>query len=301
MPFLDGGEIDEASLRREVDWVISSGVDGLGLGLASELPRLTEDERDHVIKTVVTQVRGRVDVVASVSAESTNATVAYARAAEAAGATALMIRPPSFDIHGRGVQYEFFRAVAKETRALLVLQDTPQARVDFEVASRLARDLPGRLTLKIETPPTPGSVAEAVRTTGGTVPILGGAGGVYFYSELLRGAAGTMPGSVIPEFFVRVWSSFRSGDFPLARSTFARMLPFLTATDGHGSMLAYYRAGLQLRGIFGSSAARFPGMPLDATDKLELHDLLSELGVAVVDSDESLQSYETAPTSQTAT
>ena len=38
-PLTDSDEIDDAVLRREVDWIFSVGADGLGTGMVSELLR----------------------------------------------------------------------------------------------------------------------------------------------------------------------------------------------------------------------------------------------------------------------
>ena len=41
MPFTDDGMIDEEDLRREVDFCISKGSDGLGIAMASEITKNT--------------------------------------------------------------------------------------------------------------------------------------------------------------------------------------------------------------------------------------------------------------------
>jgi dihydrodipicolinate synthase/N-acetylneuraminate lyase len=44
-PFAENGDLDGASLQREIDWIFTAGADGLGTGMVSELLRLTIDER----------------------------------------------------------------------------------------------------------------------------------------------------------------------------------------------------------------------------------------------------------------
>jgi len=62
-PFTDGGAaVDEAALRRFVDWQIDAGVPGLvPLGSTGEFLSVSEDERRQVIETVVGQAAGRFD------------------------------------------------------------------------------------------------------------------------------------------------------------------------------------------------------------------------------------------------
>ena len=56
MPFDATGSIDVEILQREVEYLISAGVDGVGIALASEVPMLTEAERELALQVVVKQV-----------------------------------------------------------------------------------------------------------------------------------------------------------------------------------------------------------------------------------------------------
>ena len=47
-PFTDGDAIDEASLRRQLDWAFDTGADGCGTGMVSEILRLTTAERTRL-------------------------------------------------------------------------------------------------------------------------------------------------------------------------------------------------------------------------------------------------------------
>ena len=94
-PFTDDDRVDEASLRRCVDFCVENGADGIVAPVnASEGPFLTDGERRRVVEIVVEQTNRRVPVVAGVSAQSTRASVEYARQAEEAGADSVMAMPP---------------------------------------------------------------------------------------------------------------------------------------------------------------------------------------------------------------
>ena len=62
-PFDSEGRIVFEDLRKEIDWLIESGVHGVGIAVASEMYKFTESERDEVLKAVVDQVNGRIKVV----------------------------------------------------------------------------------------------------------------------------------------------------------------------------------------------------------------------------------------------
>ena len=95
-PFDDKGRIDTESLGQLIDFNIDAGVHGLGVALGSEIFKFSEVERDQVARAVVGSVRGRVPVIINSGANGTDLAVQYSRAAEAAGADALMVIPPHF-------------------------------------------------------------------------------------------------------------------------------------------------------------------------------------------------------------
>ena len=76
--------IDEAKLRRQVDFVIEHGVDGiLAFGSNSEFYMFDDDEMIEGTRIILDQVAGRVPVIFGVGHISTRACIALAkRAAE---------------------------------------------------------------------------------------------------------------------------------------------------------------------------------------------------------------------------
>jgi 4-hydroxy-tetrahydrodipicolinate synthase len=282
MPFRASGAVDEESLAREVEWAIGQGVNGLGLALASELPRLSESEREAVTRICAEQARGRVPLIVNVSAESSHLAAELGRRAEAAGADALMLLPPVFEVSSPEGLATFYDEVLGATELPVVLQDVPGARIPVKLVATLATNYVGRLAFKAESPPTPVAVETIVRECGGQVPVFGGAAGLQLYSELLRGASGTMPGCAVPEHFVDVWSAFGARDLVAARKSFDLVLPFLTATAASGRILPYYRETLVFRGIFDGAHCRAPEQPLSQFERKELREIIAHLGVDIV-------------------
>jgi dihydrodipicolinate synthase/N-acetylneuraminate lyase len=280
MPFTANGDIDESALRREVDWAVRCGVDGLGLALASEMPRLSESERAEVVRVTVEQIAGRVPLVVHAGAESAALSIRLAADAARLGAHALMIPPPTFEVGDREDVIDFYREVGGAVDLQLVLQDIPQARVRPELALELADLFPGRIALKIETPPTPVGVREAVEAVAGRgIAVFGGAGGLLLHSEMIRGARGTMPGCALPDCFVDVWRAHRAGDRAAARRTFARLVPLLSVLTMPGRVMQMHREVLRLRGVFDTADLRAPAARLTRTDVQEVAELLSDLGL----------------------
>src|SRR5258708_27362838 len=94
-PFDDAGNVDEASLRRCVDFCVEAGAHGIVAPVnASESIALTDAERLRVTDVLVEQAAERVPVVVGVSGVSGATSVLYTRRAVQAGAAAFVPPPP---------------------------------------------------------------------------------------------------------------------------------------------------------------------------------------------------------------
>lgn len=94
-PFTERDEVDEASLAGLCEAVVSWGVDGITvLGVMGEVSALGDDERDVVIRTVAKACADRLPFAVGCSAAAPGLVVRRARAAEAAGAAAVMVSAP---------------------------------------------------------------------------------------------------------------------------------------------------------------------------------------------------------------
>ena len=76
VPLLPDGEINEAELRRYVDWLIEKGVHGLyPNGSTGEFTRYTAEERRRIIAIIADQVRGRVPILAGAAEANAKETI----------------------------------------------------------------------------------------------------------------------------------------------------------------------------------------------------------------------------------
>jgi 4-hydroxy-tetrahydrodipicolinate synthase len=105
-------------------------------------------------------------------------------------------------------------------------------------------------------------------------------GGVYFYEELVRGAAGTMTGFAFPEVLVAIHTAYTAGDRAGARAIFYRYLPLIRYEGQPGIGLALRKELLRRRGVIASAAIRHPGPVLDPGSRAELDELLRVLDLA---------------------
>jgi dihydrodipicolinate synthase/N-acetylneuraminate lyase len=282
-PFDSKGRIVHDDLRRQVNWMVECGVHGVGIAVASEVYKFTESERDEVLRAVVEQAAGRVKVVMNTGAEGTDAAIFYSKRAEELGADALMIRPTSFIPTVVEENIAYFERIANEVNIPIFMQDQGTAQVSPGMAAAAAKRHENLCYIKVETPPTVPRMAETHRLAQGTGLILfGGAGGAFVLEEFRRGSVGTMPGSTLPDVFVRVWDMWRSGDEAGAEAEFARYAPIIrTLAQGQGLAGWIYKHIMVRRGIFepGSAYARHPALKPDDLHLKEIDAQLEQVGL----------------------
>lgn len=282
-PFDSKGRMVMEDLRRQVDWLIDSGVHGVGIAVASEVFKFTESERDDVLSAVVDQAAGRVKVVMNTGAEGTDVAIYYSKRAEELGADALMIRPTSFSPTTVEENIDYFERIANEVGIPIFLQDQGSATVGPGMATACAKRHENLCYIKVETPPTIPRMAETKRLSEGTGLILfGGAGGAFVMEEFRRGSVGTMPGSTLPDVFVRIWDLWQSGDENGAAAEFSRYATIIrTLSQSQGLANWIYKHIMVRRGIFepGSAFARHPALKPDDLHLKEIDMQLEQLGL----------------------
>lgn len=278
-PFDMEGRIDEESLERLVDFNVAAGVHGLGVALGSEIFKFNEAERAQVTARVIAAARGRVPVVINSGAAGTDLAVHYSRAAEAAGANALMIIPPTFMPASADEIFDYYVAIDRQVGIPIILQDVPQGPVPPGLALRIADACKNVTYIKVETLPVTGKVAAMSAVAGDRLTIFGGAGGSYFIEEMRRGALGTMPFCSQPADFVAVWNAYRAGDEVLARTHFDRTIMAVNRLGNQGGDIFYaiHKQLLVRQGVIRTAFVRSPTTAIDPITQREIDELLSAL------------------------
>lgn len=138
-PFRDEA-LDEDAYRALVGWQIAEGSHGLvPCGTTGESATLTPEEQARVIRVCVDEAKGRVPVIAGVGSNSTAVAIAHARAAEEAGADALLVVLPYYNKPSRAGLVAHFEAVGKATSKPIVLYNVPSRTVTDIAADTLAQ------------------------------------------------------------------------------------------------------------------------------------------------------------------
>ncbi|MBI1826141.1 MAG: 4-hydroxy-tetrahydrodipicolinate synthase [Planctomycetes bacterium] len=124
-PFRDG-EIDLPALDRLVDRQIAGGTDWLvALGTTGESPTITDDERERIIKSVLTRSGDRCRVMVGTGTNCTNHTIEYTRRAAKLGAQAALVVTPYYNRPTQEGMFAHFSAVADTVEIPIILYNVP--------------------------------------------------------------------------------------------------------------------------------------------------------------------------------
>jgi 4-hydroxy-tetrahydrodipicolinate synthase len=195
--------------------------------------------------------------------------VLYARAAQKAGADAVIAMAPS--AAGAVLAIDMFHRIAEVfDRPIFVQNASGYSPLNGEQIAKLIDDVPNIQYVKEERNPPPPSIAEIKRLAGHKLKtIFGGSAGKQIPTEIVRGANGCMPACELGDVLAKVFELWWAGDEAGARDLHTRVLPLLNL-ESHPFM----RYMLKRRGVFTSLAERAPARPLDDDDKREISVLL---------------------------
>jgi len=133
-PFDDDNHLRLETVDRLVDIQLESGVGGLIVGgTTGEYYTLDDDERQTLMRHLVTQVGGRVPVIAGINALNTAEGIRRAEQAWQLGCDGLMMSPPAYSLPRQHEIHAHFQAVADATPLPLILYDFPD-RAGVQIA-----------------------------------------------------------------------------------------------------------------------------------------------------------------------
>ena len=125
-PFDATGAIDLPAVGRLCQRQIAAGATALLVGeTMGEMPALTTDEHDTLVRTAVATSRGRIKVIAGAGSNATAQAIALAQQAERAGANAILCVVPYYNKPTQSGIAAHFRALTAATSLPIIVHDAP--------------------------------------------------------------------------------------------------------------------------------------------------------------------------------
>ena len=262
--FTDAGELDLASQKRCVDFMIDAGSTGLCiLANFSEQFVLSDEERETLTATILKHVAGRVPVIVTTTHFGTRVCAERSRRAQDLGAAMVMVMPP---YHGATIRvaeekiYEFFATLSAAIDIPIMIQDAPVSGTTLSALflARMAKEIRNVAYFKIETPGAASKLRELIRLGGDAIEgPWDGEEAITLLPDLEAGATGAMTGGGYPDGIRRIMDAWTAGKRDEAVAEYTRWLPLINYENRQGGILTA-KALMKEGGIIASEAPRHP-------------------------------------------
>ena len=268
IPLNDEDQIDQSVLKKEIDWLIKCGCDGLVLAMVSEVLRFSAQERRVMWQKTLEYLQGRKPLVVSVGAESSAIAVELAKQAAFDGAAAVMATPPSAFKPTASEVKKYYQSIIEAVDIPTIVQDASnylgepiQLETYVELIDKYGEN---RVQFKPEAKPVAQRLDQLNKLSSNRAKVFEGQGGVDLLQTHPLGVKGSMPGAEIPWAIIELWRSLEQGNLDKAKQIHqpvARLVALQTSLDAYIAVEKYL---LVKQGVFINTNQRGPvGFKLD--------------------------------------
>jgi 4-hydroxy-tetrahydrodipicolinate synthase len=280
-PLDSQGRINEAELRRYIDWLIERGVHGLyPNGSTGEFTRFTAQERRRIVQIICEQGHGRVPGLAGAAEANVNETLRACEAYLEYGARAVAIVSPFYYRLSPGAVYEYFCEIAEQSPIDVTLYNIPMfaSPIDVPTVARLA-EMPRIIGIKDSS----GDIAHMLRMMSAVERARPDfaflAGWEPAMAPMLamgcHGGTFAMSG-IVPEATRKIYELTGAGKWKAARRLQMRLTELFDVAVYGANFPEGIRAAAALRG-FDFGASRQPADPAQRIDRGRLQQLIDDL------------------------
>lgn len=265
-PLDQEGTLDLNALSQSIDRMIDAGVHAIApLGSTGEGAYLAEDEWLAVAERSIQAVAGRVPTIVSVSDLTTAGAIRRAKAAEALGATAVMVLPTSYWKLQDAEIVAHYKAIGDAISVPIMLYNNHAVSgIDLSVDLILQIvDAVDNVTMVKESTGDIQRMHQLYLRTEGQLPFYNGCNPLAL-EAFGAGAVGwcTAAANLIAKQNIELYEAVRGGRMRDARDSFYRQLPLLDFIL-KGGLPKTIKAGLDISGLPVGS----PRLPVHALDE----------------------------------
>ena len=280
-PFTGGGDLDLDGLKKNVDFLIESGVSQIMcLGSTGEAATLTREECVRITEATVKTSGGRVPVMAGTGATSTREVIARSREAKSAGADSVMIVTPFYEIPNQEGLYKHYASIAEAVDIPMCLYNIPphtQVEIAPETLEKLAeidniaalKDSSGNLSY----------FAEVMRRVGDKMSILTGGDDITLpcFAIGCHGAILALA-NIAARMVVDLFEAVQTKEREKALDIFFRLMPISRAISVPQNFPAPVKEAVSMLG-HPAGPARSPIIPLASAEKETIKKALQHAGL----------------------
>lgn len=224
------GGLDREAMRRQTHACINAGVSGMAaLGLATEVHKLSPDERLNVMRWLVEDTDGRTPISITVYGNTPDEQSAFVRDAEQLGVDWVILQPPRDRKVDESELLKFFATVMGGTALPCAIQNAPAFlpnSLSDAGLRHLADRAPNFTLLKGEGPVL--DIRATIEAVGDRLSVFNGRGGLELTDNLRAGCAGMIIAPELADVQVQIADAIRAGEEAEAERLYADMLPAVT-------------------------------------------------------------------------
>lgn len=277
-PFKNG-KVDEAALKKMVDWQVAQGTNGLcPVGTTGESPTLSTEEHERVIAIVCQHAAGRIKVMAGTGSNSTDEAVELTRFAKSVGADgAMMVAPYYNKPTGEGF-YQHYLKVAESVDIPIILYNIPgrtAKNMEPDVVARIA-EIPNVVAIKEAT----GSMDQASQTLAQTnLTVLSGDDSLTL-PLMAMGASGivSVVGNIVPADMLQLLKAFKAGNLAEAQRWHFKLFALCRDMLGIATNPIPVKIAMKMLGR-DTGELRLPLTPLSESEEARLRKTLTSYGL----------------------
>ncbi|MFC1693589.1 dihydrodipicolinate synthase family protein [Candidatus Latescibacterota bacterium] len=222
--FDEDGSINEEVMGDIVDFCINSGCKMLfAISSVGEFVHMNPDEACHLMSVVKNASKGRVPVLAGVTASHIEQSIEFAKYAREIGCEGIVCSPPYYYTVTQEIIERHYEMLAEAVPDMsIVMYNIPlfSTPLSYDLVKRVSM-IPNVVGMKDSS----GSVVDLIhfmdkiRLVGSEVNVLAGREEIIFPATMV-GGKGAMVGSatIFPEILVKIYNATLSGDYDTARN-----------------------------------------------------------------------------------
>jgi len=280
-PFTQTGVVDEAALKKIVEYQIKGGVEAIiPVGTTGEGATLSDEEQARVVAIVVHQAKGRVKIIAGAGSNSTSKAIEHAKTVLHEGADGILSVAPYYNKPTQEGFYQHYAAIASAIKAPIVMYNVPgRTASNLEAATvlRLAGEFPNISGIK-EASGNFGQIMEIIHNRPKGFGVWSGDDAITL-PLIALGADGII--SVIsneaPKQFSDLVRYCLKGNFPKALDLHYKLLDLMNFNFIESSPIPV-KAALAMMGMI-KEQYRLPLVSLSDKHKPKMKSTLKELGL----------------------
>ncbi len=209
--FDENEELDLNTIKKEVKYLLNTGVDGISTGGSTgEGALLSGDEIRKIIEIIVEENEKKIPIVAGIIRNSTREAIKTGLIAKKAGADALLVTPVFYHGATPDGNYEYYKLIAEKVGLpTIVYNVVPTNQITPEVMLKIGEieEVIGIKQVGIE------ALVAMVYTCGDSIKVFSACDDML-YGTYVSGACGAISAMItaVPELCVKQWKAFKKGD-----------------------------------------------------------------------------------------